>query len=133
MPHRLLLLIAVLAVSGCQGTGPLVPTVALGSTFELAPGEAVRVDHGRARIRFLQVTGDHRCPADAICILGGDAVVHIEVYSARERRQYELHTGDMRPVRHGELTIELVQLQPYPFSSRAIEPGDYRATLRVTA
>ena len=28
------------------------------------------------------------------------------------------------------LAIELVQLQPYPFSSRTIEAGDYRATLR---
>ena len=28
--------------------------------------------------------------------------------------------------------IELAELQPYPFSSRTIEPGDYRATLIVT-
>jgi hypothetical protein len=38
----------------------------------------------------------------------------------------------MRPVKHGDLTIELVQLSPYPFSSRTIQPDEYRATLRVT-
>jgi hypothetical protein len=38
----------------------------------------------------------------------------------------------MEPVTHDGLTISLVELQPYPFSSRTIEPGDYRATLRVT-
>ena len=28
--------------------------------------------------------------------------------------------------------IALIQLDPYPFISRPIQPGDYRATLRVT-
>lgn len=64
---------------------------------------------------------------------GGDAIVRIEVLSWNGRRDgYDLHTGDMRPVRHGDLTIGLVRLEPYPFSSRTIEPGDYRATLRGT-
>ena len=44
----------------------------------------------------------------------------------------ELHTGDMQPVRHDELTIHLVQLAPYPFSSRPFTPDEYRVTLRVT-
>ena len=43
-----------------------------------------------------------------------------------------LHTGDMKPVTHEDLAIALVELTPYPFSSRPIQPGDYRATLRVT-
>jgi hypothetical protein len=38
----------------------------------------------------------------------------------------------MKPVTHEDLTIALVELAPYPFSSRPIQPGDYRATLRVT-
>jgi hypothetical protein len=29
--------------------------------------------------------------------------------------------------------VTLVELQPYPFSSRTIAPGDYRATLVVSA
>ena len=44
----------------------------------------------------------------------------------------QLHTGDMRPVRHGDLTIALVELQPYPFSARPTEPAEYRATFHVT-
>jgi hypothetical protein len=35
-------------------------------------------------------------------------------------------------VQHDGVTIALVQLTPYPFSSRTIAPGDYRATLKVT-
>jgi hypothetical protein len=85
-------------------------------------------------IRFNGVAGDSRCPADVMCVWGGDAQVQIEVVSVRGggRQSYELHTGDMRPVQHDDLTISLVELNPYPFSARTIEQGDYRATLRVT-
>jgi hypothetical protein len=38
----------------------------------------------------------------------------------------------MQPVRHDEFTIALVQVAPYPFSTRMIQPDEYRATLRVT-
>jgi hypothetical protein len=83
-------------------------------------------------VRFNRVSGDSRCPADAVCILGGDALVHITALSRQSSRDYELHTGDMRPVQHDGVTIALVQLQPYPFSSQTIQPGDYRATLKVS-
>ena len=77
--------------------------------------------------------GDSRCPADAICIQGGDALVRIDVQSAAAGQgTYDLHTATMQPVRHGELTIALVNLSPYPFSSRPILPDDYRATFKIT-
>ena len=83
-------------------------------------------------IRFDGVTGDSRCPADAICIQGGDAVVTLTATSIKGTRVHELHTGTMAPVQHDEVTISLVRLEPYPFSSGPIAPDDYRATLRVT-
>src|SRR5262245_17404291 len=128
---RYLVLCAVLAFAACDEsvTGPTVP---LNREFELAPGQSAFVDNASLTIRFDGVTGDSRCPADAVCILGGDAIVHVAVTSRQSSRDYELHTGDMRPVLHEGLTIALVQLQPYPFSSRTINPGDYRATLKIT-
>ena len=78
------------------------------------------------------VADDLRCPADAICITGGNAIVHVAVVSGGTEAGYELHTGTMLPVRHGDVTIALVDLQPYPFSAWPIDPGDYRATLRIT-
>jgi hypothetical protein len=90
------------------------------------------VEEPALSIRFNGVTGDSRCPADAICIQGGDAIVSLTTTSIRGTRSLELHTGTMAPVQHDELTISLVRLEPYPFSSGPIEPNDYRATLRVT-
>jgi hypothetical protein len=84
-------------------------------------------------VTFLRVSGDSRCPADAFCIQGGDAVVHVRATDGGSAA-YELHTGDQARgvVTHRGFRIALAELQPYPFSSRTIEPNDYRATLTVT-
>ena len=53
---------------------------------------------GVVTLRFNGVSGDSRCPADAFCIQGGDAIVRVTVVDAGQSREVELHTGDMRPV-----------------------------------
>ena len=127
----MLLITCLAALTACDR--PTLPTTPLNEEFVLAPGDTIAVDNASIQIRFDRVTGDSRCPGDAICITGGDAIVHVEVISAlAATRRYELHTGNMQPVTHGDLTIHLVQLAPYPFSTRTIQPGDYRVTLRVT-
>lgn len=129
--RRLLAFVCLLAATACSEslTGP---TVVLGSEFALAPGQSAVLEGTRLTVRFLGVTGDSRCPADAICIQGGSADVLITARSSDETRDYRLRTGDMQPVRHEEFTIALVNVEPYPFSSRTIQPQDYRVTLRVT-
>jgi hypothetical protein len=121
----------VVAALGCSD-GPTAPTP-VNQRFTLAPGESAQVSDAGLSVRFDGVTGDSRCPGDALCILGGDAVVHVTVLHGAATFAYELHTGSMQPVRYGELTLALEELQPYPFSSLPpIGPGDYRATIRAT-
>jgi len=116
----------------CSGKSPATPSL-ISREVVLAPGQTVSVSDAGIALRFDGVSGDSRCPIDAICIQGGDALVQIVVLPARGGSQaYALHTGDMRPVIHEDLTIALVELSPYPFSARPILPADYRATLRVT-
>jgi hypothetical protein len=125
-------LLCLVAAIACKEI-PAGPSVPLNQQFVLAPGQTATVEGESLGLRFVRVSGDSRCPADAICIQGGDAIVHIEVLpDGGAQREYDLHTGDMKPVRHENLTIELVQLAPYPFSSRTIQSDEYRATLRVT-
>jgi hypothetical protein len=128
---RLYLLLLAAAFVACDR--PTTPTTPLNTQFVLAPGEAREIeDTGGTEVRFNGVANDSRCPADAVCITGGDAHVQIRVASGLGTREYILHTGDMKPVTHDDLTIHLVELAPYPFSSRTIAPNEYRATLRVT-
>jgi hypothetical protein len=135
VPVRRRHLVTALVLAGaaaCQ-ENPAAPTARLNEPFVLAPTEIVAIAETPVRIRFVGVFGDSRCPADAFCIQGGDAIVRIDVLSfGGGTRQYDLHTGNLQPVVHDDLTIALVQLVPYPFSSRTIQPEEYRATLRVS-
>jgi hypothetical protein len=107
--------------------------VPLNQQFTLAPGDVATVQDTSMRIQFLAVANDSRCPADALCITGGDALVQIRVRD-NNLNDYELHTGDesRAVISHNGFRIALMQVQPYPFSSRTIRPEDYRATFTVT-
>jgi hypothetical protein len=123
--------LCLLMMTACGGS-PSGPTTPLNSEFTLAPKQTMHIDGTSMAIRFNQVTGDSRCPADTVCILGGSADVEITAESGGSTRDYALRTGDMKPMQHEGLTITLVQLVPYPFSARTIPPDEYRATLKVT-
>ena len=129
-----LLAFCLLAATACDEKGPTGPTVPINQQFTLAPGEAAVIQEAGVRVQFVRVTGDSRCPADAICIQGGDAIVHVRVVDSNGSVDHELHTGDSSRgvVSHRDLHVALVELQPYPFSSRPLQEGDYRATLEVT-
>ena len=128
MRHVLILLCLVVGTA-CEKS-PVGPTVPFGEPFTLAPGESASFNG--VRVEFTGVSGDSRCPADAVCIQGGDALVHVRVTTGFART-YELHTGDSTraSATHGSFRIALVDLQPYPFSSQTIDGDDYRATLTV--
>ena len=122
----------LLALTACASGSPVAPGP-VSRELTLAPGQTAAIAEAAIAVRFEGVSGDSRCPADAFCIQGGDALVRIEVVtSAGTALAYTLHTGDMRPVAHGDLTIALVQLAPYPFSAAPIDPADYRATIRIS-
>jgi hypothetical protein len=129
-----LLISCLLVATACDENSVAGPTVGLNEPFTLAPNEVAVVRDVDLRVQFVEVTGDSRCPADAVCITGGDALVHIRVSDGSSASMYELHTGDLSraSIVHGSVKIALVELQPYPFSSRTIAPGDYRATLKTS-
>jgi hypothetical protein len=109
------------------------PTYRLNQQFTLEPGFVARIAETSTRIRFEGVLNDSRCPSDAVCVQGGDAVVRIQVLpDGSLASTYDLHTANTQPVTHGGLTIALVQLTPYPFGSKTIAQSEYRATLLVT-
>jgi hypothetical protein len=124
----------LLAATACDEKGPTGPTVPLNQQFTLAAGEAAVIAGAALRVEFVRVTGDSRCPADALCIQGGDAIVHVRAVDSTGSADHELHTGDSSraTAAHRDVRITLTQLQPYPFSSRPIQDGDYRATLQVS-
>jgi hypothetical protein len=126
----LFLIVSLIAATACSS--PSAPSGPIDEQVTLAPGQTAPVAGASIQLRFVGVSGDSRCPADALCIQGGDAIVQLELLRPNgEVNRLELHTGRSEPARHGMFTISLVELSPYPFSSRPIAPGDYRARVRV--
>ena len=131
----LLIVSCLLAATACNEKRPVGPSAPLNQQFTLPRGETISIDRTSVRLQFVEVSGDSRCPADAFCVWAGDASVHVRALGAGADADYMLHTGDASraAATHRQLRIELVQLAPYPFSSRTIAQDDYRATLKVTA
>ena len=131
----LLLASCLLAATTCGERSPVGPTASLNQPFTLPRGETASITGTSVRLRFVEVIGDSRCPADVVCIQGGDAIVHVRAFDGSTAADYALHTGDSArgAATHRQLRVELVQLEPYPFSTRPIGQDDYRATLMVTA
>jgi hypothetical protein len=129
----LAVLLCAASIAACT-KAPSAPTGPVNVQLVLAPGQTGEVSTTGLRLRFQGVSGDSRCPGDATCIWGGDAIVRVDVMQqGGGQRTIELHTGNMQPVLEGDLTIAIEGLSPYPFASLPpIAPGDYRATLRVT-
>jgi hypothetical protein len=123
----------LLAATGCDEKASTAPTVPVNQQFTLAPGEAASIEETGLRVQFIRVMVDSRCPADAVCIWVGDATVHVRVFGGPATSDYDLHTAnsEQSTIEHGGMRISLVQLQPYPFSNRTIQPSEYRATLEA--
>ena len=129
------LVFCLLAATACDESSPTGPTVSLDARFTLSPGETASVQGRRVKLRFEEVTGDSRCPGDAVCITGGDAIVKVTASGDGNSLTLNLHTGDSSraSATYGGVKVTLVELQPYPFGSLPpIKPGDSRATLLVS-
>ena len=127
--RHLLLALCLVAASGCSEDSPSGPTP-IDQEVVLAPGQTAEFNSGLS-VRFVSVIGDSRCPIDAICIAGGDAIVRVHIAAGTGRSDRDLHTGSIEPVTFDNVQVRLVELVPYPFSGRTTPQAEYRATLRV--
>ena len=130
---RAAVVVIALTFAACKTGSPNGPAGPVDLRVVLAPGEQTTVP-GVGAVRFEAVANDSRCPGDATCVWAGDATVRIVVSaSGGTSSTYELHTFDLKPVQHFDLTISLEALSPYPFASKGpIPPADYRATMKIT-
>jgi hypothetical protein len=116
------------SVAACSSspTAPSTPT-----TVTLAPGQTTQI--GALAVKFVGVTIDTRCPGDALCIQAGDAYVAFETSHLGGRREFELQllNPTAKSTTHGDYSIALEDLTPYPFASMPFPKSDYRAKVTV--
>jgi carboxymethylenebutenolidase len=104
----------------------------LGVPFEIGVGSYAQVQN-EVEITVLNVE-DSRCPADALCIWQGEAKVEINVkQDSEDLGDFALSTlAEKMNLIFDDFTIRLIDVQPYPLSSKEINISDYFITLVVS-
>jgi hypothetical protein len=132
MARVLALVVATLAAAGCLNS-LTAPDAVAGRPFDLKAGAVSTLPDG-TRMRFERVQSDSRCPMDALCVWGGDAVVTVTLDPSRGASEMrELHTQPTgSQISYANYTIALTALAPYPRSSQEISAASYVATFVVS-
>jgi len=104
----------------------------LNEPFEIKVGNSLVIPDG-ILITILNVE-DSRCPADVLCVWQGEAKVLINVKKASQYLgNFTLtSTAGQETQSFDGYSIKLVEVQPYPYSSKEIMPSDYAVTLAVS-
>jgi len=126
-----LILALSLVVVGCDGDDSPTQPSPISTTVTLAPG--VQTNALGLTIVFEQFS-DTRCPADALCVQPGDAVVTLNLSTGAVGSRFDVSVNDAtrRRVVYQGYEVEISTLLPYPLASRPTDPTAYRATLLVT-
>ena len=119
-----------------SGDGPRVVTsrAEVGRAFDLRVGEEAAIAETGVRVRFDSVRQDSRCPTGVQCVWSGDAEVALRITTAGRPADLVLHTNvDPRAANAAGHLVRLEGLRPHPAEGATIPPGEYVATLIVTA
>jgi hypothetical protein len=106
----------------------------LGSEFVLHMSQSAEIVDEDMRITFVNVTADSRCPADVMCVWQGRAETQVFVQKGDEEFIVTLSIGgDSSPEESifDSYLIQLVELSPYPYSSKTIQAEEYAATFKI--
>ena len=91
-------------------------------------GEYHSVDNS-VHFRITEIN-DSRCPSDVVCIWAGKADVKIEVESP-VKGAIILSTYDNQVDTVGNFSFEIIDVLPYPISTKTIQLEDYNVTLKI--
>ena len=134
---RVLTVVAGALLAGAACSSPTSPEGPFRAEVTLQPGQVTAVASTPLRVGFERVASDSRCPADALCIQSGDALVVFRVsVDGRAAADISLRTrggttGENLTAAVAGYELSIAGLHPYPLSSSPIAPGDYRVTLVV--
>ena len=135
---RSLVAAAALMAATAACSSPNDPSGAFRTEVTLRPGEVTAVASTPLRIGFERVAADSRCPATALCIQSGDALVVFNVSvagsGAAEIRLRTVGgaTGQDLLASVGGYELSIAGLQPYPQTTTPIPSSDYRVTVSIS-
>lgn len=134
----------------------LLPLMVLGLIASLTASQHLPVTHGPAEhpryqpvvlgvgdtldlpdgtvLEFVELVEDSRCPADAMCVWQGHAVLRFEHRGSGPDAESILVTftgPDSSGALMGAVGVQVLDVQPYPLASQPHDPADAEVTLRL--
>ena len=103
----------------------------LGTGFEekFRPDTEYFMDNS-LKFKIIEIN-DSRCPTDVVCIWAGKADVKIKVESPVSET-FVLSTLENKIDTVGNYSFELIEVSPYPVSTKTIKTEEYKVTLKIT-
>lgn len=114
-------------------SGVCAQKVAMDTKFSLKHGGCVLLA-GKFEIRLIKISGDSRCPSDVQCGWAGDvtALFSVKQKGAAPASIHIGHHGGEGFAIYRKREIKLLDVAPYPLSTRDISQDEYTATLLVS-
>jgi hypothetical protein len=135
----LILTTLLFMLAACAPAAPATPNgVFEAGQVTLRPGQSLDDVQSGSVLTFVEIITDSRCPADAICVTSGFVQVLLRIEQGELTRDVVLTLGDQAAgdtdtVEVGGFTVTLVDVQPYPLASAAVDYADYTITLDLQA
>lgn len=109
-------------------------TVNPGEECILRIGQSVSVEGKNLKITFAAVSGDSRCPADAVCIQAGEVTCRMKIEQDGEDTYTEFAYPGLTSD-YSRLTYQgnnyRFKVEPSPYSDKQIADSEYRLFLIV--
>lgn len=131
----MLFLVCILSLISCLNERPC-QNFELGETFEFSYQEQVTHCTEPISITFLELSQDSRCPENVTCVWQGLAQIKILVSVNGQEKPFDLstyppHQGIPSEIFYLGYKIALVDLKPYPNTTRKYRIEDYQAYLLI--
>jgi len=126
-----ILLILPVVLTAC---GSDQMTAALGEQFTLPAAKTAVITGQQLRIKFVEVTGDSRCPNGVECIQAGDAkcLMLISYFDSQSSLTFTQEGGNTVNTMDFNIYKISFKLEPYPEAGKQIDQADYRMIMTVT-
>jgi hypothetical protein len=106
----------------------------LGQQFTLPAGKSAVITGESLKIKFVEVTGDSRCPTGVQCIQAGDVkcLMLISYFDSQSSLVFTQLGGNDITTQDFNVYRITFKVEPYPQSGKQIKPEDYKMVMTVT-
>ena len=121
--------------SFAQSSAPMTIDANLDSEFLLQFNQSAEIKSEDITLTFLNVTSDSRCPSDVTCVWQGQVGIELDLRKGEEKSTVSLSIGgDSSPEESifDSYLIQLVDISPYPVSTKDIQSDEYAAKINIT-